>query len=185
MENTKEYNQLTIDVTDLGLFSGLYETIWLNDNQDIDEVMELADMLGVDWNDIGVSIDTNEYLEAIGELYCGMLERELDGTGLFRVDSLYSPRWYNFDTDHIVITWDSELSLEEMESKLKELVSDNDSRDDWTIEMELWDYRGSEIYSNMVEYTYKGHNLWFGMDSEDIEKVKAQNYNSNCYHDIR
>ncbi|AHC94116.1 hypothetical protein T548_0038 [Lactococcus phage phiL47] len=173
MEKTKQYNQITIDVTELGLFSGMYETIWLNDNQDIDEVMELADMLGVDWNDIGVSIDTNEYLEAIGELYCEMLGNELDSSGLFRVDSLYSPRWYNFDTDHIVITWDSEMSIEEMESKLKELCDNNDSRDDWTIEMELWDYRGSEIYSNMVRYTYNDKPLWFGMDSKDIAEVKG------------
>lgn len=173
MENTKKYNQLTIDVTELGLFNGLYESIWLNSDMDIDEVMELADMLEVDAYDIDVTIDTQEYLEAIGELYCEMLERELDNSGLFRVDSLYSPRWYNFDTDHITITWDSELSLNEMESKVKELCDDNDSRDDWTIEMELWDYRGREIYSNMVEYTYNGHALWFGMDADDIAKVKA------------
>lgn len=174
MEKTKEYNQITIDVTELELFNGLYNTIWLNDNQDIDEVMELADMLGVDCYDIDVTINTQEYLEAIGELYCEMLERELDGTGLFRVDSLYSPRWYNFDTDHIVITWDSEsLDIETMKEKLNELVSDNDNRDDWTIEMELWDYRGSEIYNNMVEYTYKGHALWFDMDDDDIKKVKG------------
>ncbi|AIX12534.1 hypothetical protein WRP3_031 [Lactococcus phage WRP3] len=174
MEKTKEYNQITIDVTELGLFSGLYESIWLNSDMDIDEVMELADMLGVDCYDINVTIDTQEYLEAIGELYCEMFCNELDSVGLFRVDSLYSPKWYNFDTDHIVITWDSEtLTVEEMESKLKELTADNDNRDDWTIEMELWDYRGSEIYSNMVRYTYNDKPLWFGMDSNDIAQVKG------------
>ena len=174
MENAKKYNQLTIDITDLGLFSGLYESIWLNSDMDIDEVMELADLIGVDWNDIDVSIDCNEYLESIGELYCEMLERELDSKGLFRVDSLYSPKWYNFDTDHIIITWDSEsLDIETMKEKLNELVSDNDNRDDWTVEMELWDYRGSELYSNMVRYTYNDKALWFDMDKEDIAKVKG------------
>lgn len=173
MENKKEYNQISIDITELGLFSGLYETIWLSSDQDIDEVVELADILGVDSWDIDVTIDTHEYLEAIGELYCEMLERELDSKGLFRVDSLYSPTYYNFDTEHIVITWDSEsLDKETMREKLNELVSDNDNRDDWTIEFELWDYRGSELYSNMVEYKYKGHELWFSMDSDDIAKVK-------------
>lgn len=142
MEKTKELNQLTIDVTELGLFNGLYESIWLNSDMDIDELMELAEMLGVDCNDIDVSINCNEYLESIGELYCEMFCNELDSVGTFRVDSLYSPKWYNFDTDHITITWDSELSLEDMESKLKELVSDNDDRDDWTIEIELWDDKG-------------------------------------------
>lgn len=173
MENTKELNQVIIDVTDLGLFNGLYKTVWFNSDMDIDEVMELADMLGVEGYDIDVSIDTNEYLEAIGELYCEMLERELDDTGTFKVDSLYRPKWYNFDTDHIVITWDSELSLEEMKSKLTELTDDNDSRDDWTIEIELWDDKGRELYSNMVRYTYNDKPLWFGMDSKDIADVKG------------
>lgn len=174
MEKTKEYNQISIDITELGLFNGLYNTLWLNDTQDIDEVMELADMLGVDSWDIDVSINTNDYLKAISELYVQMLERELDSSGLFRVDSLYSPKWYNFDTDHIIITWDSELPIEEMERKLKELVSDNDNCNDWLdIEGSLWDYRGSEVYSNLVSYRYNGHELWYGMDSEDIAKVKG------------
>lgn len=173
MEKTKQLNQLTIDVTDLGLFNGLYNTIWLNDNQDIDELMELGSMLEVPTQDIDATINYNEYLEAIGELYCEMFCNELDSVGTFRVDGLYTPQWYNYDTDHITITWDSDvLTIEEMKSKLKELTDDNDSRDDWTVEMELWDDKGRELYSNMVEYTYNGHALWFGMDSKDIAEVK-------------
>ena len=175
MENKKELNQISIDITELGLFNGLYESLFLNSNMDIDEVEELSDMLGVDGWDIDVSIDTSEYLEKIGELYCEMLESELDEAGEFRVDSVYSPRWYNFETDTVIITWDSELSIEVMESKLKELVSDNDDSEYWEdIECRLWDDKGYELYSNMVRYTYKGHDLWFGMDSEDIEQVKRE-----------
>lgn len=179
MENKKELNQLTIDVTDLGLFNGLYESIWLNFShaQADDEVEELADMLGVDAYDIDVSINKHEYLKAISELYIEMLENELDSKGLFRVDSLYSPREYNFDTDHIVITWDSDMPIEKMESKLKELTDDNDdriNRNDWTIEEMVYDrYYGYELYTNMVRYTYNGHDLWFGMDNDDIVKVKG------------
>lgn len=174
MENKKEYNQISIDITELGLFSGLYESIWLNSDMDIDEVMELADMLGVKGYDIDVSINTSEYLEAIGELYCEMLERELDSSGLFRVDSLYSPRWYNFETDTVIITWDSELPIEEMERKLKELVSDNDNSEYWNdIEISLWDDKGHELYANMVSYKYNDKELWFSMDSEDIAQVKG------------
>lgn len=174
MENKKEYNQISIDITELGLFSGLYESIWLNSDMDIDEVMELADMLGVDSWDIDASININKYLNEIGELYSEMFERELDETGLFRVDSVYCPMYYNFDTDHIIITWDSKLSIEKMKSKLKELVEDNESCYDWTdIEASLWDSKGYEVYSNLVSYTYKGHELWFGMDSKDIAKVKG------------
>lgn len=172
MEKTKQYNQLTIDITDLGLFNGLYETVWLSSDQDIDELMELGDMLGVDCNDIDVSINTNEYLKAIAELYIEMFENELDSEGLFRVDTLYSPMYYNFDTDHIIITWDSEsLDIETMKEKLNELVSDNNDRNDWTVEHELWSDKGSETYSNMVSYKYNDKELWFNMDKDDIAKV--------------
>lgn len=174
MEKTKEYNQLTLDVTELGLFNGLYETVWLNSNQDIDELIELADIVGVDSNAIDVSIDTNEYLKAIAELYIEMLENELDDKGLFRVDTLYSPMYYNFDTDHIIITWDSEMSLDDMERKLKELCDDNESRNDWSIEMELWSDKGSEVYNNLVSYKYNDKELWYNMDSDDIAKIKGE-----------
>lgn len=167
-------NQLTIDVTDLRLFNGLYESIWLNSDIDIDDVVELADMIGVDLCDIDVTIDYNEYLESIGELYCEMFCNELDSVGTFRVDSLYSPRWYNYNTGHIAITWDSDvLTIEEMKSKLKGLCDDNDNRNDWTIEIELWIDRSHEIYSNLVRYTYNDKPLWFGMGNKDIEDVKG------------
>lgn len=60
-----------------------------------------------------------------------------------------------------------------MKEKLNELVSDNDNRDDWRVEEELWDSKGRELYSNMVEHTYNGKPLWFGMDSKDIAEVKS------------
>ena len=174
-ENKKEYNQVVIDVTELGLFSGLYDTIWYNSDQDIDEVMELADMIGVDSWDIDVSINCNEYLKAISELYCEMLENELDSIGRFEVKELYSPRWYNYDTDHIVIDWYSNvLTIEEMEERLKELCDDNDDRYSCSIEDKLYDrYHGYELYEDMIRYTYHDKELWFDMDSEDIARVKS------------
>lgn len=175
-ENKKQYNQVTLDLTELGLFTGLYESIWLNDMQDFDEVMELSDMLGVDSCDIGVSIDYNKYLNEIGELYCEILGRELDEEGLFRVDSVYSPRWYNYETDTILITWDSDvLTIEEMNERLKELCDDNDNKNDWSYDMDMnaWDDRGHEIYSNLARYEYKGRDVWFGMDDEDVAEFKA------------
>lgn len=177
MEKTKELNQLTIDVTELGLFNGLYQTIWLDSEQDDWIIEELADMLGVHCHDIDVSIDKHEYLKEIAELYTEMLRyelgSELDERGTFTVKEVYSPREYNFDTDHIVITWDSELSLEEMEEELQELISTNDNKTDMDIETKLWIDRGYELYSNMTSYKYKGSELWFDMDSKDIAKVKG------------
>jgi len=159
-------NSIAIDVTNLGLFSGMYETVWLNSDMDIDDLTELGSMLGVPTQDIDVDIDRRKYLKAIAELYCEMLEDKLDYIGTFKVREVYSPMYYNYDTDHIVIDWESELTTDEMKSKLKELT------DDLSIEAELWIDRGYEVYSNMVRYSYKGHALWFGMDSKDIAEVK-------------
>lgn len=157
-----ENNSIAIDVTDLGLFSGMYETVWLNSDMDIDDLMELGSMLGIPAQDIDVDIDHRNYLKGIAELYCEMLEDKLDYIGTFRVIEVYSPMYYNYDTDHIVIDWESELTTEEMESKIKELA------EDLTIEAELWMDRGYEVYFNMVSYSYKGHPVWFG----DIAEVK-------------
>lgn len=43
MENKKELNQLTIDVTELGLFSGLYESIWRNSDMDDDDIKKVKE----------------------------------------------------------------------------------------------------------------------------------------------
>ena len=168
-----ENNSITIDITNLGLFSGMYETVWLNSDMDIDDLIELGSMLGVPAQDIDADIDHHKYLKVIAELYCEMLEDKLDYIGTFRVGEVYSPMYYNYDTDHIVIDWESELTTEEMESKIKELADDNDNRDDWSIEAELWMDRGHEEYSNMVRYSYKGHPVWFGMDSKDVAELKS------------
>ena len=174
-ENKKEYNQVVIDVTESGLFSGLYESIWCNSDMDYCEIMELSDMLGVDSYDIDVSIDYNKYLQEIAELYCDMLGYELDDKGEFDVVSVYSPLYYNFDTDRIYISWSSNvLTIEEMEERLKELCECNESVTDWNdLEGKAWDYRGHEIYANLVRYTYHDKELWFDMDSEDIARVKS------------
>ncbi|ARM66791.1 hypothetical protein AM4_133 [Lactococcus phage AM4] len=152
----------------------MYNTIWLDSEQDDWIVEELAGMLGVHCHDIDASIDKHEYLKAISELYCEMLEYELDEEGTFKVDSLYSPREYNFDTDHIVITWDSDtFTVEEMQEELKELISTNDNKMDMDMDTEMWIDRGYELYSNMTAYKYKGQELWFDMDADDIAKVKG------------
>lgn len=132
-------------------------------------------MLGVHCRDIDVSIDTQEYLKEIADLYTEMLRYELDEQGTFTVKELYSPRQYNYDTDHIVIDWESDtLTVEEMKEELKELISTDDNEEDMDIETELWIDRGYELYSNMMAYKYNGRALWFDMDSKDIAEVKGQ-----------
>lgn len=164
-------NQLTLDVTELGLFSGMYESIWLNSNQDIDEVMELGSQLDIDSEDIEVQIDFSDYRNAIAEIYCEQLRNELeDMDGLFEVESVYSPLYYNFDTDHIIINWNSGLSIDEMQSRLKELIEQSEESE-WSFELTCWDRQGHEAYSNLVKYIYKDIEVYWSMDKEELNSL--------------
>lgn len=162
-------NQLTLDVTELGLFSGLYESLWLHSDIDIDSINEIAEQLNVNSEDIETRIDFSDYRKAIAEIYCEQLQNELeDYEGVFEVESVYSPLYYNFDTDHIIINWNSTMPLEEMESRLKELI-ESSKASDWSFEMTCWDRQGLELYNNSVRYLYKGIEVWYSMDRAELD----------------
>lgn len=162
-------NQLTLDVTELGLFSGLYESLWINSDMDIDDINEIAEQLNVNSEDIETRIDFSDYRKAIAEIYCEQLQNELeDYEGIFEIESIYSPLYYNFDTDHIIINWNSTMPLEEMKSRLKELI-DNSKASDWSFEMTCWDRQGLELYNNSVRYIYKDIEVWYGMDRTELD----------------
>lgn len=162
-------NQLTLDVTELGLFSGLYESLWLHSDMDIDSINEIAEQLNVNSEDIEARIDFSDYRKAIAEIYCEQLQNELeDYEGIFEIESVYSPLYYNFDTDHIIINWNSTMPLEEMESRLKELIESNKASD-WSFEMTCWDRQGLELYNNSVRYIYEGIEVWYGMDRAELD----------------
>ena len=123
----KEGNTLLINLTELGIFSGLYESIWLNEGTD-EQIIEYMLEENPDLNprDIEISIDFKKYLQEIGETYCSYLGNQVGGT--WEVYSTYSPRFYNYKTDEIVICCndcnafilDNALSLEkELESRGK------------------------------------------------------------------
>ena len=61
--------QITINSLDENIFSGLYETIWLDSDKDIDTLMDMANDLNIDCNDIDVPLNFRGYLKAITELY--------------------------------------------------------------------------------------------------------------------
>lgn len=162
-------NQLTLDVTELGLFSGLYESLWLHSDMDIDDINEIAEQLNVNSEDIEARIDFSDYRKAIAEIYCEQLQNELeDYEGIFEIESVYSPLYYNFDTDHIIINWNSTMPLEEMESRFKELI-ESSKASDWSFEMTCWDRQGLELYNNSVRYLYKGLEVWYGMDRAELD----------------
>ena len=126
----KEGNTLLINLTELGIFSGLYESIWLNEGTD-EQIIEYMLEENPDLNprNIEISVDFKKYLKEIGETYCSYLGNQVGGT--WEVYSTYSPRFYNYETDEIVICCkdcnafilDNALSLEkELESRDKSEV---------------------------------------------------------------
>lgn len=98
----KEGNTLFINLTELGIFSGLYESIWLNEGTD-ERIIEdiLQENPDLNPRDIEISVDFKKYLQEIGETYCSYFGNQVGGT--WEVYSTYSPRFYNYETDEIVI----------------------------------------------------------------------------------
>lgn len=145
----KEGNTLLINLTELGIFSGLYESIWLNEGTD-EQIIEdmLLDNPTLKPEDIEISVNIKKYLQEIGETYCSYFENQVGG--IWDVYSTYSPRFYNYETDEIVICCkdcnvfilDNALYLE------KEL----ESEDKYEIECyDIYDgYNGYENYHRSI-----------------------------------
>ena len=95
----------TVDLTNKGLFSGLYESIWLY-NEALDaEVEDIIQSGNATENDtLDWTVDAKVYLTKIAETYCDVLSNVFPNSQ-WVIHKLYSPREYNFDTDHIVLEW--------------------------------------------------------------------------------
>ncbi len=95
----------TVDLTDKGLFSGLYESIWLYNealDAEVEDIIQSGDATEndtLDW-----TVDTKVYLTKIAETYGNVLSNVFPNSQ-WTIHKLYSPREYNFDTDHIVLEW--------------------------------------------------------------------------------
>ena len=142
--------KLTINLNELGIFSGCYETIWLNSEIDLDEVSQMTDDLGCE---IESDLDFYKYLQGIAEIYQEYLTNELGGT--FTIDTIYSPKEYNYWTDTIELVWEKEnLSESQMLKLLDAKFEELDDSELWDIEAyEIYDgFNGYELYPNMVRY---------------------------------
>lgn len=98
----KEGDTLLINLTELGIFSGLYESIWLNEGTD-ERIIEdiLQENPDLNPRDIEISVNFKKYLQEIGETYCSYFSNQIGGN--WEVYSTYSPKYYNYETDEIVI----------------------------------------------------------------------------------
>ena len=121
-ESLKMEDKYIVDLTQMGLFSGLYETIWADDSEEQENNGQYySDMLLIPKDSIYVGINRNYYLEEIAKLYENILENELGGE--FKFHHSFSPSEYNFDTDHIYLTWVKEdKTTRELEEEFNDYV---------------------------------------------------------------
>lgn len=97
----KEGNTLLINLTELGIFLGLYESIWLNEGTDEQIIEDILLDHTLKPEDIEITMDFKKYLQEIGKTYCSYFENQIGG--IWDVYSTYSPKYYNYETDEIVI----------------------------------------------------------------------------------
>ena len=138
---------IKIDLTELGLFSGLYNSIWDDEMETptMEEIISVCEDIFEDCSFYTRIRDKENILKDIAELYCNVLENELEGT--FEYESYWSPDFYNYDTDHIYLTWNVEDKTEdEMKDMLDTFLTEIDN---------LADY---EIYA-IFYYLGKGYNI--------------------------
>ena len=142
--------KLLVNLNELGIFSGCYESIWLHSETNLDELSQMESDLGCE---VESDLDFNKYLKEIAETYESYLTNEFGGT--FTIDKIYSPKEYNFWTDTIELVWEKEnLSESEMKKLLDDKFEELDVYELNEVEMnDVYDgFNGYEIYHNMVRY---------------------------------
>ena len=140
---------IKIDLTELGLFSGLYNSIWDNDSETIqqEEIISVCEDIFEDCSFYTIVKNKESLLKDIAELFCNALENSLEGT--FEYESSWSPKFYNYDTDHIYLKWtvedkteDSSIEGETLRDMLETFLLETDNLSDYEI-FSVFDYNGN------------------------------------------
>lgn len=179
-ESLKMEDKYIVDLTQMGLFSGLYETIWNVDSEEQENSCKYyADNLGISEDDIYVGIHRDSYLKKIAELYENILENELGGE--FKFNHSFSPSEYNFDTDHIYLTWVKEgKTTRELEEEFNDYV---DSISDLNEYEQLFVYyyngEGDNIKDECSTYQVFLDGVWYDINS-DCDNVWLEKDGIKC-----
>ena len=167
MKGNNKMAKLLVNLNELGIFSGCYETLWLSGDTDCDEIAQMESDLNCE---VDSELDFNKYLKSIAETYESYLENEFGGT--FLTYEIYSPKYYNFETDNITLVWEKEnLS----ENQMQKLLDDKfDGLEDSELnDIETYDiydgFNGYEIYQNMVQYyTMDGKEIYYNENGKYV-----------------
>lgn len=132
---------IKIDLTELGLFSGLYNSIWDVETPFQEETISACEDTFENCTFNTQIRDKENLLKGIAELFCNALENSLEGS--FEFESSYSPKFYNYDTDHIYLKWTVEGKTEEiMEDMLETFLLETDNLADYEL-FSVFDYNGN------------------------------------------
>lgn len=102
---------ITLMNNDLRIFQGLYDSTLYNPDTDYYLAQYLADdnLDGIDLKNAEVDYDFNEFIGVAGEACVESLEKELYSHDVITDMSyagMHSPRFYNYDTDRVLIDID-------------------------------------------------------------------------------
>lgn len=156
----------TIDLTNKGLFSGLYESIWLYNealDAEVEDIIQSGDATEndtLDW-----TVDAKAYLTKIAETYGNVLSNVFPNSQ-WVIHKLYSPREYNFDTDHIVLEWvDAPKDAEQQfDAFLKDLNTEIFEQYD------VYEKHGYELLSELATWT-KNDKPLYANDTQPLDKL--------------
>lgn len=156
----------TVDLTSKGLFSGLYESIWLYNealDSEIEDIIQSGDATEndtLDW-----TVDAKTYLTKIAEVCCNVLSSVFPNSR-WVTHKLYSPREYNFDTDHIVLEWVN--PPKDAKQQFDAFLEDPDAE---TFEQyDVYDKYGHELLSELAVWT-KNDKPLYSNDVQPMDKL--------------
>lgn len=160
-----EYNPhtFTINLTKEKLFSGLYESLWVTNQQKDYEAEDLfvalKEKLNAPKAELKVNTKYNQMFEDIGRWFENVIQSEVFGdSDLYMVDvsvqNLYSPREYNFEMDQIVIRVHTDIYGDTLEKNWKAFLEEYpEDKDRYQLEQDWFtNHNGSNIYENNTSY---------------------------------
>ena len=129
---------MKINLTEKQLFSGLYNTIWLNEYS-----LEDYDF---DW-----TVNRKTYLTEIADIYINFLSNEFPDS-IWKLDYASSPQYYNFDTDVIILECvNAPKNAEQLFNDFLEDIENNKGFTEFENDIIYYDYLGYAILREIYE----------------------------------
>ena len=165
-------NTFTVNLTEKGLFSGLYNTIWMHDESLDYEILNYEEKLENKYKKkirVDFSVNFKEYLEKIAEVYINYFENEFQNSK-WELKLVQSPQFYNYDTDWIVLDWINapDNAEERFNNHLDGIKSDDNE----------YPFNDFELYT--IYDSYGGHEILYEIAQFEDWSGVPLGYDENC-----